>query len=123
MFSPSLMSAAVAAAPLFVTVVLSVTLKVRELVLPSMVNVFALVSTFPTLPWNGIARAAFSVGEAAGDALAAGDAAGEGDAFFDAAKAVTGPHIAIAATTAPVMMNDFDFMFVGDTGFVFRVSD
>ena len=113
MFAPSLMSAALAAAPLFVTVVLSVTLNVRELVLPSIVNVFALVSTLPTLPWNGIERGAFALGDAAGDALAAGDGAGEGDAFFEAAKAVTGPHIAIAATTAPVVMNDLDFMCVG----------
>src|SRR3954451_8229045 len=51
------MSFIVAGAPAFVTVDLSVILKVRECSLPAIVNVFARLSTAEIVPWNGIARA------------------------------------------------------------------
>ncbi len=111
-FSFAAMSANVAAAPALVTVVLSVTLKTREVDLPATVNVCALVSTDATDPRNRIARGAFVSGEAAA-VLSAGEALGEGDASFSgAADAVRGPERASAATQALVMRVNF-FIRIG----------
>ena len=98
------MSAKVPAAPSFVTVVLSVTLKTRELLLPAMVNVFAVASTAETVPRNGIARADLSVGEAAAEA--AGEALAEGEAvadFLEAATAACWPLSATAVIQTPAI--------------------
>jgi hypothetical protein len=104
-FEFAAISVIVALAPSLVTVVLSVTLKTRLFVFPAIVKVFAVVSTAETVPRNGIARGAFSAGEAA--ALAAGDALADasGVAFFflEAANAGAAVRIATAATQAPVI--------------------
>ncbi len=104
------MSANVAAAPAFFTVVLSVTLKTRELFLPAIVNVFASESTEATEPRNCTARELFAAGEAA-SVVSSGEALGDGDAsFFGAANPVSGLAKARAATQAPVIRVSF---FIG----------
>ena len=109
----AVISAIVAAAPPFVTLVLSLTLNTRDSFLPAIVNVLALLSTAETVPRNGIARGAFAAGEAAlagadGDVLAPGEAVGVD--FLVAAKLELCPSKATAAMQRPAAKGDLSFM-------------
>jgi hypothetical protein len=117
----AVMSAIAAAAPPFVTLVLSLTLKTRDSFWPAIVNVLALASTAETVPRNGIARGAFVAGaavlvalaDAAGAALALGEAVAVD--FFVAAMAEASPPSAIATRQTAAMSEDFSF--ICSTGF------